>query len=144
MYNDGLQDELLRATFDALLQGGVIPCTAFPELGNGIQIFPGSVPLYKDGQLVGAVGISGDGVDQDDIIAFAGSRRFRPDPAIRSDALREGEILPFLDRRLRYLDNNFTFPPDFLDRMRNNLLDKGISDVHLPYVKFPRNPDRDE
>lgn len=39
---------------------------------NGIQIFPGGVPIYRNGTLVGAVGISGDGVDQDDMIAFLG------------------------------------------------------------------------
>src|ERR1043166_3151095 len=31
---------------------------------NGIVFFPGSVPLYKNGVLVGALGISGDGVEQ--------------------------------------------------------------------------------
>ncbi len=41
-------------------------------LGNGIQIFPGSVPIYRGNQLVGGIGISGDGVDQDDMIAFLG------------------------------------------------------------------------
>lgn len=39
---------------------------------NGIQIFPGAVPLYRGNQLVGAIGISGDGVDQDDMVAFLG------------------------------------------------------------------------
>ena len=42
------------------------------RLGNGLQIFPGSVPIYRGGTLVGAVGVSGDGVDQDDMIAFLG------------------------------------------------------------------------
>jgi uncharacterized protein GlcG (DUF336 family) len=42
------------------------------RLGNGIQIFPGSVPIYRGETLVGAIGISGDGVDQDDMIAFLG------------------------------------------------------------------------
>ena len=41
-------------------------------LANGLQIFPGSVPIYRDGDLVGAIGVSGDGVDQDDMIAFLG------------------------------------------------------------------------
>lgn len=40
--------------------------------GNGLQIFPGSVPIYRDGMLVGGIGVSGDGVDQDDMIAFLG------------------------------------------------------------------------
>jgi uncharacterized protein GlcG (DUF336 family) len=39
---------------------------------NGFQIFPGSVPIYRGNTLVGAIGVSGDGVDQDDMIAFLG------------------------------------------------------------------------
>jgi len=42
------------------------------KLANGIQIFPGSVPIYRGSTLVGAVGVSGDGVDQDDMVAFLG------------------------------------------------------------------------
>lgn len=45
---------------------------AIPQLANGLQIFPGSVPIYRGTQLVGAIGVSGDGVDQDDMIAFLG------------------------------------------------------------------------
>jgi uncharacterized protein GlcG (DUF336 family) len=40
--------------------------------GNGLQIFPGSVPIYRGGTLVGGIGVSGDGVDQDDMVAFLG------------------------------------------------------------------------
>ncbi len=43
-----------------------------PQLANGTQIFPGSVPIYRGTQLVGGIGVSGDGVDQDDMIAFLG------------------------------------------------------------------------
>ncbi len=39
---------------------------------NGIQIFPGSVPIYRGNTLLGGIGVSGDGVDQDDMIAFLG------------------------------------------------------------------------
>ena len=35
-------------------------------------IFPGGVPIYRGAGLVGAIGVSGDGVDQDDMIAFLG------------------------------------------------------------------------
>lgn len=42
------------------------------RLANGIQIFPGSVPIYRGDVLVGGIGVSGDGVDQDDMIAFLG------------------------------------------------------------------------
>ncbi len=40
--------------------------------GNGLQIFPGSVPIFRTDTLVGGIGVSGDGVDQDDMIAFLG------------------------------------------------------------------------
>ena len=54
-------------------------CTRLPDavpgqnrLQNGIQIFSGAVPVYRGNQQVGAIGISGDGIDQDDMIAFLG------------------------------------------------------------------------
>jgi hypothetical protein len=53
--------------------------------GNGITIFPGGIPLYKNGQLVGGIGVSGDGVDQDDYIASAGATGFEPGQNIRCD-----------------------------------------------------------
>ncbi len=51
-----------------------LPATASgtPRLANGIQIFPGSVPVYRNGVLVGGIGVSGDGIDQDDMISFLG------------------------------------------------------------------------
>jgi uncharacterized protein GlcG (DUF336 family) len=56
-----------------------------PNLPNGITIFPGSFGLYRNGVLVGAIGISGDGVDQDDIIGASGTQNFLAPNAIRSD-----------------------------------------------------------
>jgi uncharacterized protein GlcG (DUF336 family) len=50
----------------------ITPATAPPRLANGLQIFPGSVPIYRGSTLVGAIGVSGDGVDQDDMVAFLG------------------------------------------------------------------------
>lgn len=56
-----------------------VGCTAVPEvvpgqrrIANGIQIFPGAVPVYRGNQLVGAIGVSGDGIDQDDMVSFLG------------------------------------------------------------------------
>ncbi len=43
------------------------------RIQNGIQIFPGSVPIYRGNVLVGAIGVSGDGIDQDDMISFLGA-----------------------------------------------------------------------
>lgn len=45
------------------------------RLRNGLQIFAGAVPLYRNGVLIGAIGISGDGIDQDDMVAFYGASR---------------------------------------------------------------------
>jgi uncharacterized protein GlcG (DUF336 family) len=52
--------------------GGTGNDAGWTRARNGIQIFPGGVPIYRNNQLVGAIGISGDGVDQDDMIAFLG------------------------------------------------------------------------
>jgi uncharacterized protein GlcG (DUF336 family) len=96
-FDVGLQLDLVRTNFLASLGGAPVPCTSIPALPNGIQIFPGSVPLYKNGALVGAIGISGDGVDQDDLIAAAGANGFSPPAAIRSDQVFvRGVRLPFL------------------------------------------------
>ncbi|HYK20403.1 MAG TPA: heme-binding protein, partial [Pyrinomonadaceae bacterium] len=96
-FNVGVQLDLVRTNFLASLSGPPVPCTSIPGLPNGIQIFPGSVPLYKNGVLVGAIGVSGDGVDQDDLIAAAGANGFAPPAAIRSDQVFvRGVRLPFL------------------------------------------------
>jgi hypothetical protein len=74
-----------------------VACTSIPNLPNGIQIFAGSVPLYKNGVLVGAIGISGDGIDQDDLIASAGAQGFAPPVEIRCDQIFvRGVRLPFV------------------------------------------------
>ena len=56
-----------------------------PNLPNGITIFPGAFGLYRNGILIGAIGVSGDGVDQDDIVAAAGCHDFLAPLSIRSD-----------------------------------------------------------
>lgn len=85
-FSTGLQSALVLANIIEHLQfvmnGGVDTaprCTKIPDaiegqnrLQNGIQIFPGSVPVYRNGVLVGGVGVSGDGIDQDDMISFLG------------------------------------------------------------------------
>jgi hypothetical protein len=89
--------DLIKAGLQTALSGGVAPCTSIPSLPNGIQIFPGSMPLYKNGVLVGAIGISGDGVDQDDLIAAAGGAGYAPPENIRSDQVFVRDVrLPFL------------------------------------------------
>src|SRR5947207_2951052 len=97
VFNVGLQSDLIKANLQADLGGASLPCTSLPNLPNGLQIFAGSIPLYKNGELVGAIGISGDGIDQDDLIAAAGSVGYTPPVSIRSDQFFvRGVRLPFV------------------------------------------------
>ena len=83
----GLQVQLVAANIiqHAQFVSGASPtdtaqrCTALPDtvqgqnrLQNGIQIFPGSVPIYRGNTLVGGIGVSGDGIDQNDMVSFLG------------------------------------------------------------------------
>lgn len=78
-FNDGMQLDL---SLNAIVQSAVTPvgaavgCTGLSRLKNGMQIFAGGMPIYRTvagvPQLVGAIGVSGDGTDQDDMIAFLG------------------------------------------------------------------------
>lgn len=110
---EGYFENILKFVRDrdipALLDATTTPCgnpLLSAAINNGFQIFPGSVPLYKNGKLVGAIGISGDGVDQDDLIAAMGSTGFEAPVEIRADRIF-------------------------------------VRGTRLPYVKFPRQPNRD-
>ena len=100
---------------NAFALSGVIP-----QLANGTQIFPGSVPIYRGAQLVGAIGVSGDGVDQDDMIAFLGIHRAgqslggigNADKQMRADTLTPQGI------RLRYVNCPIT---PFIDSDEQNV-----------------------
>lgn len=65
------------------------PCTQGRQPKNpnqsGIVFFPGATPLYRNGVLIGGLGVSGDGVEQDDYVAAAGVQGFEPPPEIRAD-----------------------------------------------------------
>jgi uncharacterized protein GlcG (DUF336 family) len=109
-------------------------CTTLPDvaagqnrLQNGIQIFPGSVPIYRGSQLVGAIGVSGDGIDQDDMISFLGAHNGgarvggigNAPRAIRSDNV----VVTLADNRtvrLRYISCPFA---PFLDSATQNVCD---------------------
>jgi uncharacterized protein GlcG (DUF336 family) len=87
--------------FNLYLQDVANPCTqGFQPAGpnqSGVVFFPGSVPLYRNGVLVGGLGISGDGVDQDDFVAAGGSAGFEAPTAIRADQIvLQGVRLPYL------------------------------------------------
>jgi uncharacterized protein GlcG (DUF336 family) len=68
-FNVGLQLDLVSSKITNI---SVNSCTSTSVgIDNGIQIFPGGMPIYNSaGVLLGAIGVSGDGVDQDDMIAF--------------------------------------------------------------------------
>lgn len=106
-FNDGLQLELIRTavmnplppmcrkTTMKFLRG--CGCTQLPGLQNGIQIFAGGMPLFRGNTLVGAIGVSGDGIEQDDFISAGGANNFAPPPAMRSDQFFvRGVRLPFI------------------------------------------------
>ncbi|HYG46506.1 MAG TPA: heme-binding protein [Allosphingosinicella sp.] len=100
-FSTGLQSALVEADLKAhvafVLGGADTPqtCTQTPRLANGMQIFPGSVPIYRGTTLIGGIGVSGDGIDQDDMIGFLGLHNAglrlggfgNADPARRADQI---------------------------------------------------------
>jgi len=64
---------------------------------NGVVFFPGSEPLYKNGVLAGGLGVSGDGVDQDDYVTSGGAQGFEAPASIRADqVVIQGVRMPYL------------------------------------------------
>jgi uncharacterized protein GlcG (DUF336 family) len=89
--------------YNLFLQDLMNPCTQGNQTGgpnmnkSGVVFFPGSVGLYKNGVLVGGLGVSGDGVDQDDYVTNGGSAGFEAPTAIRADQIFiDGVRLPYL------------------------------------------------
>jgi hypothetical protein len=81
------------------------------------------VPLYRNGRLVGAIGVSGDGIDQDDMVSFLGAHNGglkvggaigNAPASIRADQLIVGPTAP---ARLRYVGCPFA---PFLDNTDQN------------------------
>lgn len=101
-YPPGLQNQA-PGPFNGLQERFSLPVLLGPTAGagngnlpNGITIFPGGFPLYRNGVLIGAIGVSGDGIEQDDLVAAAGTVGFQPDVAIRADAFTYlGARLPY-------------------------------------------------
>jgi uncharacterized protein GlcG (DUF336 family) len=101
-YPPGINGSTVGPFFNLYQQDVANPCTqGFEVFGlkprSGIVFFPGSVPLYRNGLLIGGLGISGDGVDQDDFVAAGGSVGFEAPTAIRADQVTvQGVHLPYL------------------------------------------------
>ncbi|MDX2154811.1 MAG: heme-binding protein [Bryobacteraceae bacterium] len=76
---------------DLYLRDLANPCTQGRQPAHrnqsGIVFFPGSAPLYKAGQLAGGLGVSGDGVEQDDYVTAAGAEGFEPAASARADQI---------------------------------------------------------
>jgi uncharacterized protein GlcG (DUF336 family) len=79
-------------------QGFQVPGSNWPKANqSGIVFFPGSEPLYMNGVLAGGLGVSGDGVDQDDFVTAGGAVGFEAPASIRADqVIIDGVRLPYL------------------------------------------------
>ena len=87
--------------FNLFLNDAANPCSQGSQPPNanqsGIVFFPGSLPLYKNGIMVGGLGVSGDGVDQDDYVTFRGGQGFLPPANIQADNYSiQGVRMPYL------------------------------------------------
>lgn len=89
-----LEEEHPGPWFDLFRYDAANPCTEGngPSRGtggfsnsSGIVWFPGSSPLYKGGRLVGGVGVSGDGVEQDDYVTAGAVAGFDAPEELRVD-----------------------------------------------------------
>jgi len=96
------------------------PGTSLTRLSNGFQIFPGSVPIYRNGVVIGGIGVSGDGIDQDDMISFRGlydaSVALNTGVGHAPPALRADNLAP-QGSHLRYV--NCPYKPFLNSRTRN-------------------------
>jgi uncharacterized protein GlcG (DUF336 family) len=97
------------------------------ENQNGVVFFPGSSPLYKDiagsgsSQIVGGLGVSGDGVFQDDDVTAEAGLAYAPPSPLRADMFRfRGVRLPFLkfNRNPHIPLNGPKLPPQFIQPPR--------------------------
>ena len=101
IYPPGI-DGTAPGPFFALYQFDTLnPCSQGSQAANpnqnGIVFFPGALPLYENGVLVGGLGVSGDGVDQDDFVTSAGAAGFEAPTNIRADQIvDQGVRLPYL------------------------------------------------
>jgi uncharacterized protein GlcG (DUF336 family) len=90
-YPSGIEGTTPGPFFDLYQFDVANPCTQGHQPKNanqnGVVFFPGSVPLFVNGKLVGGLGVSGDGVDQDDWAAAGGAAGFQAPANIRADQI---------------------------------------------------------
>jgi len=132
-FKDGLQLDLVvgnivagltaptvkPATGCAGAEGGGLSATLTggrTRLANGLQIFAGGVPIYFGSTLVGGVGVSGDGIDQDDMVSFLGLQNGGGAYANAPSGIRADTLTP-QGTRLRYV--NCPFAPFLNSTVQN-------------------------
>ena len=98
----GIDGSSAGPLFNLYLQDLANPCTQGMQTGapnankSGIVFFPGSAGLYRNGMLVGGLGVSGDGVDEDDYVTSGGTKGFEAPANIRADQISvNGVRLPY-------------------------------------------------
>jgi len=98
----GIDGSATGPFFNIYLQDLANPCTQGMQAGppnvnkSGIVFFPGSAGLYRNGTLIGGLGVSGDGVDQDDYVTSGGTKGFEAPTNIRADQVSiNGVRLPY-------------------------------------------------
>jgi uncharacterized protein GlcG (DUF336 family) len=108
-FNVGLQLDLVYPSMVGAILSPVAPnrsCTGNAiGLENGMQTFPGGFPIYRGATLIGAIGVSGDGVDQDDMVGMLGVSRAAAVLKTgigHAPASRRADTLAPLGRNLRY------------------------------------------
>ena len=102
LFPPGIDGSSAGPFFNLYLQDTANPCTQGFQGGaanvnkSGIVFFPGSAGLYRSGSLVGGLGVSGDGVDQDDFVTSGGTKGFEAPANIRADqVVINGVRLPY-------------------------------------------------
>jgi uncharacterized protein GlcG (DUF336 family) len=98
----GIDDSNAGPFFPLFMNDVVNPCSQGLDGGlssgnnSGIVFFPGSTGLYRNGTLIGGLGVSGDGVDQDDYVTSGGGAEFQAPANIRADQIFiRGVRLPY-------------------------------------------------
>ena len=102
LYPPGIDGSNAGPFFNLYTMDLATPCTQGFQSGaanlnkSGIVFFPGSAGLFRSGALAGGLGVSGDGVDQDDYVTNGGTKGFEAPPNIRADQIMDlGVRLPY-------------------------------------------------
>jgi uncharacterized protein GlcG (DUF336 family) len=102
LYPPGIDGSNAGPFFNLYTMDLANPCTQGFQSGaanankSGIVFFPGSAGLFRNGALVGGLGVSGDGVDQDDYVTSGGTAGFEAPASIRADQIMDqGVRLPY-------------------------------------------------